>query len=57
MWMFEGLLGKKVRIVQTDGYAKFGLLEREDDSFVILRFDDGRQDYINKTQIVSIGGV
>jgi len=55
--MFEGLLGKKVRIVQTDGYAKFGLLEREDDSFVILRFDDGRQDYINKTQIVSIGGV
>ena len=55
--MFEELLGKKVRIVQTDGYAKYGIFEREDVSFVVLRFDDGRTDFINKAEIVSIGGV
>jgi len=55
--MFEELLNKKVRVVQSDGYVKFGIFEREDSDFIILRFDDGRQDYVNKTQIVSIGGV
>lgn len=49
--MLSGLLGKKVKIVKTDRYVKFGILVQEDESFVLLEYRDGNREMINKKDV------
>ena len=51
--VFEELLNRKVRIVQPDGYVKYGTLERVDGAFLYLRYDSGQLDIINSSHITS----
>jgi len=52
--VFEEFLGKNVRIIQTDSWTKYGVLERIEGGFLILRFDDGRADYISTQAVRNI---
>jgi hypothetical protein len=51
--VFEELLGKKIRVVQPDGYIKYGTLEKVDGTFLYLRFDSGKLDVLNAMHITS----
>lgn len=59
--MFEELLGKHCRLIQRDGYAKYGIITTIDDQFIKLELDDGRVEYISFDTIASVveyrGGV
>lgn len=52
--MWREYMGKLVAVVQIDGYRKFGYLEEGNDSFISLRFLDGRLEIISATAIKSI---
>jgi len=50
----DNLIGKKVRIIQDDGFNKTGVLEGHDDDFVFLRFYNGELTTISKNAIREI---
>jgi hypothetical protein len=54
MGMWKEYTGKLVAVVQTDGYRKFGVLEEGNDSFIGLRFLDGRLEIISAKSIKTI---
>jgi len=48
------LIGKKVRIIQDDGFNKTGVLEGHDKNFIFLRFYNGELTTISKNAIREI---
>jgi len=55
IWLdvWKNLLNKKIRIVQKDGFVKIGILINYDANFIILSFDNGDKNYINRDSILS----
>jgi len=45
---------KHIKVVLSDGFCKYGILESEDDGFLWLRFRDGRLQAISKSTILSV---
>jgi len=51
---WERFLGKKVKVVQKDGFIKHGILKEVSEGFIILEFNDGSLNMIKKEFIISI---
>jgi hypothetical protein len=51
--MFEIFVGLKVRIVQRDGFVKYGVLLEISEDNVLIKFDDERKEVISRQNIVS----
>lgn len=51
---WEDFIGKHVKIIQTDGFAKFGTLTKVNDDFIELIFDNGKPHIIFKNSIASV---
>lgn len=52
--MFEEYVGKKVRVVKTDNFSKYGILIEVLPAFIRLELDDGRVEYIALAAISSL---
>lgn len=52
--MFEEYLSKDVRVVKKDQFVKYGILVYADNSFIKLRFRDGRVETIAISEIASL---
>ena len=55
--ILDGLVGKRIKVVQKDGFVKFGVFEDYDDKFLYLRFEDGEKVAIAWSYIDCIGEV
>ena len=51
--MFEELVGKRVRVVQKDGFVKYGLLTKLDANFLMLEYVDKTLHAVAMNQIAS----
>lgn len=53
--VFEVFLGKKIKILQKDGYMKYGvLLAIDNNQFLKIEFLDGRIEFINVEIVLSV---
>lgn len=50
----EQFLGKHVRIIQQDGFTKYGTVEKIDGDFIYLRHNNGKQDAISREFVKSV---
>ena len=50
----QDFLLKNVKVTKRDGYLKFGTLMDVSDSFIELKFRDGRTEFINKSEISQV---
>lgn len=51
---WKDFVGKKIRILQKDGFKKDGILKGILDNFLVIEFSDGRQNLINEDFVASI---
>ena len=55
VWVnWEEFVGKKIKIVQKDGFIKHGILKDVSDNFLTLEFDNGDLNIIKKDFVLSI---
>jgi hypothetical protein len=52
--VFEELVGKKIRIIQKDGFQKIGHLEEVREDFLILLFEGEKLSYVRIDCIASV---
>lgn len=52
--MWEQYKGVKVKVVQVDGWIKYGLCVGSEGQFLSLRFDDGRVVSLSADIIVAV---
>jgi hypothetical protein len=51
--MFESFVGLKVKIMQTDGFIKYGVVLEASNEYILIQFDDGRKEFIARSNILS----
>jgi len=52
--MWEKYVGSKVKVIQADGWIKYGMCVGSEDKFLLLKFKDGRVVSLSSDIIVSV---